>query len=319
MHKYIIRRLLISIPTLFVVSLIIFFALRLLPGDATSLVLGGEQGIRHITDEQREYFEDQFGLNDPMPVQYGRWMYDVFTLELGENFWDGIKVMDIIKRRGPITFEIAILAIIISWIVGVPVGILSAMKQNSVIDFVARFFTILFIAIPSFWLASLLYLWFLLAFDYSSPPAVIHFWDDPKGNLEIVIWPSLILGMGISSYTARMARSTLLEIIREDYIRTARAKGLKEQMVIFRHALRNALLPVITWSGVLFGIFLGGSVAVERVFQIPGLGTTLVDAFNSRDLMMIQNLVLLYGFTFVMVNLTIDLLYAWVDPRIRYS
>ena len=319
MHKYIIRRLLMAVPTLFAVSVIIFLVLRLLPGDATALVLGGEQGMVHITDEQRAYFEESFGLSDPLPVQYGRWMIDVFTLKLGENFWNGISVRDTIQRRGPITFEIAILAIIISWIVGVPVGILSAMKQNTIIDIIARFFTILFIAVPSFWLASMLWLLFLVQFDYIPPPAVVQLWENPWRNLEIVIWPSLILGMGISSYTARMARSTLLEIIREDYIRTARAKGLRENVVIFRHALRNALLPVITWSGVLFGIFLGGSVAVEQVFQVPGLGRTLVTAFGERDLMMIQNLVLIYGFTFVLVNLMIDLLYAWVDPRIRYS
>jgi peptide/nickel transport system permease protein len=247
------------------------------------------------------------------------WLKDIVTLKLGENYINGIEVIDLIKRRGPITAEIAILSLIISWLVGVPVGILSAMKQNTLMDYVARVVTILFIAVPSFWLGALIWLVLLLRFDYIPPPTLFPLWDDPVKNLEIVIWPSLVLGLGISAFTARMARSTLLEIIREDYIRTARAKGLREQVVIVRHALRNAILPVITWSGVLFGIFLGGSVAVERVFVVPGLGTTLVNAFAQRDLVVIQNLVLLYGVTYVLVNLVVDLLYAWVDPRIRYA
>ena len=272
-----------------------------------------------IRPEDRAKIEADLGLSDPLPVQYLNWLKDIGTGKLGVSFWRGDTVADLIKRRGPITVEIAILAIILAWVVGVPVGILSALRQNSWADYLARFLTVLFLAIPSFWLASLAVLLLLLVWGWAAPLGVIDIWDDPIENLQIVMRPAIVLGLAVSAYIARMTRSTLLEVIREDYIRTARAKGLRERMVVWRHALRNTMLPVVTLSGVLFGFMLGGSVVLEQAFSVPGLGRAMVEAFVDIDYIVIQNLVLLYGVVFVVINLLIDISYAWLDPRIRYS
>lgn len=317
MQGYILRRLLYAIPTVIGVSIIIFLAMRVVPGDPVVVMFGDEPEL--IRPEDRAKIEADLGLSDPLPVQYLNWLKDIGTGKLGVSFWRGDTVADLIKRRGPITVEIAILAIILAWVVGVPVGILSALHQNSWADYVARFLTVLFLAIPSFWLASLAVLLLLLVWGWAAPLGVIDIWDDPIKNLQIVMRPAIILGLAVSAYIARMTRSTLLEVIREDYIRTARAKGLRERMVVWRHALRNTMLPVVTLSGVLFGFMLGGSVVLEQAFSVPGLGRAMVEAFVDIDYIVIQNLVLLYGVVFVVINLLIDISYAWLDPRIRYS
>ena len=318
MYKYILRRVILVVPTIFAITIIIFFAMRVLPGDVLS-VMYGEHGFQRISDEDRERLIASLGLDKPLYQQYGEWLRDIGTLKLGESFWRGDKVIDTIIRRGPITAEIAILAVIFSWLIGLPVGILAAIKRNSIPDYVARFFTILFIAIPNFWLGAVITLILLLKFHWQAPVGIIFPWEDLKGNLQIVVLPALVLGASTSAYIARMARSSLLEVIREDYVRTARAKGLREQVVILRHALKNAILPVVTLSSVLMGYLLGGSVVIEKVFGVPGLGFTLIRAFTDRDYVMIQNLVLLYGLIFVFLNLVVDLIYAWIDPRIRYG
>ena len=317
MQGYILRRLLYAIPTVIGVSIIIFLAMRVVPGDPVVVMFGDEPEL--IRPEDRAKIEADLGLSDPLPVQYLNWLKDIGTGKLGVSFWRGDTVADLIKRRGPITVEIAILAIILAWVVGVPVGILSALHQNSWADYIARFLTVLFLAIPSFWLASLAVLLLLLVWGWGAPLGVIDIWDDPVKNLQIVLRPAIILGLAVSAYIARMTRSTLLEVIREDYIRTARAKGLRERMVVWRHALRNTMLPVVTLSGVLFGFMLGGSVVLEQAFSVPGLGRAMVEAFVDIDYIVIQNLVLLYGVVFVVINLLIDISYAWLDPRIRYS
>jgi peptide/nickel transport system permease protein len=198
------------------------------------------------------------------------------------------------------------------------VGILSALRQNTVLDYIARFFTVLFLAVPGFWLGAMLVLVLLLWWDYAPPLGVINLWDNPARNLQIVWGPAVVLGLAVSAYIARMTRSSLLEIVREDYIRTARAKGLREQAVILKHALRNASLPIITLSGVLFGFLLSGTVVVEQAFNVPGLGKAMVEAFVTLDYAVIQNLVLLYSAVFIVINLLVDISYAWLDPRIRY-
>lgn len=318
MQKYILQRLLLAVPTIFAITIIIFVAMRVLPGDVTA-VMFGEEGAFRISETDRQRILSSLGLDKPLYQQYVKWMKDIATLKLGESFWRGDKVMDTFIRRGPITAEIGILAVLFSWFVGLPVGILAAVKQNSIPDYLARFFTIFFIAIPNFWLGAVVVLFFLLVFSWKAPSGIIYPWDDFVGNMQIVIWPAIVLGLASAAFIARMARSTLLEVIREDYVRTARAKGLAERVVVFRHALKNAILPVITLSGVSMGHLLGGSVAVEKAFGVPGLGTTLVRAFTDRDYVMIQNLVLLYGLIFVFTNLLVDLAYGWVDPRIRYG
>jgi peptide/nickel transport system permease protein len=317
MSKYIIRRVLLSIPALLGVTIVIFVALRVMPGDPVSVMFGTQ--ATHIRPEDRAKIEADLGLSLPLIVQYGKWLHDIASGKLGRSFWRGDTVVDLIVQRGPLTVEIAVMAIVLSWVVGIPVGILSAMRQNTLPDYVARFFTVLFLAIPNFWLGAMIVLALLLWGDYAPPLGVINLWDDPVQNLQIVWGPALVLGLAISAYIARMTRSGLLEIIREDYIRTARAKGLQERLVVLKHALRNASLPIITLTGVLFGLLLSGTVVVEQAFNVPGLGKAMVEAFVMLDYAVVQNLVLLYGVVFVVLNLLVDISYAWLDPRIHYT
>ena len=317
MKGYIARRLLYAIPTLIGVSIIIFLALRVIPGDPVSIMFG-TQAV-NIRPEDRAKIEAELGLSDPLIVQYGNWLKDIGTGKLGNSFRRADTVAGLIKARGPLTVEIAVISILLSWLIGLPVGIISALKQNSLIDYFCRVFTIFFLSIPSFWLASLIILGLLFRWGYGTPIGIINLWEDPLRNLELIWGPSVVLGLAVSAYIARMTRSTLLEVIHEDYIRTARAKGLREHLVIVRHALRNTMLPIVTLSGVLFGFLLGGTVVVEQAFNVPGLGKAMIEAFIELDYMVIQNLVLLYGAAFVAINLLIDISYAWLDPRIRYG
>ena len=259
------------------------------------------------------------GLDRPYVVQYLDWMWDVVRLNMGTSFWRGEPIIDIILRRGPITAQIALMAMMVSWLIGIPTGLLSAIKRNSVADYVVRGLTTVFMAIPSFWIGLVVVLIGVLWFTWRPPITIVYFWDDPSRNLQMTIGPALALGLGLAAVTARMTRSSVLEVLHDDFVRTARAKGLREHMVVWRHVFRNALLPVITLSGLAFGGLLGGSVAVERAFGVPGLGQALVLALNERDWTMIQNLVLLYGLIFVLINLLVDLSYAALDPRIRYQ
>ena len=318
MQKYLLRRGLFALSTVIGVSLIVFVVLRILPGDPLVALLGVE-GHAKMTPADRVIIMKDLGLSDSLPVQYVRWLRDIATGQLGKSFFRGDTVRDLILHRGPLSAEIAIVALIISWLVGLPVGILSAVRPNGWADAVTRFLSILFIAIPGFWLSMLLVLALLFWFGYKAPILVVHLWENPWQNLQIIIGPAIVLGLAQGAYIARMSRSCLLEVIREDYVRTARAKGAVERAVVLRHALPNALLPVITISGVLLGFVLGGSVAVEQAFGVPGLGRALVTAIIERDIIVVQNLVLLYALIFVVVNALVDLSYAWLDPRIRYQ
>ncbi len=318
MSQYVLRRLLYALPTLLGLTMLIFFVLRILPGDPL-VILYGEGGVSSLSTADRATIRHQFGFDRPLYQQYGSWLTDLLTGNLGHTLARGDSVAEIIQERGILTGEIAVLAVMVSWLVGLPAGILSAMRQNSRWDYLARFLTIIFLGVPSFWVAMLVVIGTLMAFNYSPPLGIIYPWENPLANLKIVAGPGVVLGLGTSAYIARLARSTFLEVIREDYIRTARAKGLRETMVVLHHALRNAVLPVLTISGVLFDLLLSASVAVEQVFAVSGLGAALVQAFQERDLLVVQTLVLLYGVVFVVVNLLIDLAYIWVDPRIRYT
>ena len=318
MQKYLARRALFALGTFIGVSVIIFVVLRVIPGDPLVAILGVE-GHAQMKPEDRVRIMADLGLSAPLPVQYGRWLVDIGAGRLGKSFFRGDTVADLILHRGPISAEIALLSFIISWLVGLPVGILSAFKPNSLPDSLARGLSVLFIAIPGFWLGMLVVLALLFWFGYKAPILIVHFWQDPWQNLQIVIGPALVLGLAQGAYIARMSRSCLLEVIGEDFVRTARAKGLRERLVILRHALPNALLPVVTISGVLLGFVLGGSVAVEQAFGVPGLGRALVVAVIERDIIVVQNLVLLYAVIFVAVNVLVDMSYAWLDPRIRYG
>jgi len=318
-QTYLLRRALASVPTLFGVTVLIFIAMRVIPGDPIALITGASGMNYALTAAEITAVRHSLGLDRPYHEQYLSWMGDVLSGELGRSFWRQEPIRDQILRRAPITAEIAIMAIVISWIIGLPVGILSAVRRNAWPDYVSRVFVIFFVAVPAFWLGLLLVLAEVLIFNWRASLTIIYLWEDPWRNLQITLGPAIVLGFGVAALTARMTRSATLEILHEDYVRTARAKGLREKLVISRHVLRNALLPVVTISGLALGGLLGGSVAVERAFGVPGLGALLVMGFGERDWMMIQNLVLLYGVVFTMINLLIDLTYAFLDPRIAYG
>jgi peptide/nickel transport system permease protein len=317
-QKYLLRRALFALGTLIGVSLIIFVVLRVLPGDPLVAILGVE-GHAKMAPADRAAIMHDLGLSDSLPVQYVRWMRDIATGQLGKSFFRGDTVTDLILHRGPLSAEIAILALVISWLVGLPVGIVSAIRPNGWADAIVRSLSVLFIAVPGFWLGLLIVLALLFWFGYKAPIIIVQLWENPWENLQLIIGPAIVLGLAQGAYIARMSRSCLLEVIREDYVRTARAKGTLERSVVLRHALPNALLPVITISGVLLGFVLGGSVAVEQAFGVPGLGRALVVAIIERDIIVVQNLVLLYAAIFVLVNVLVDMSYAWLDPRIRYQ
>jgi peptide/nickel transport system permease protein len=291
--------------------------LRVLPGDPLVAIFGPE-GFTKLSEAERARYMAELGLSDPLVLQYFHWVGDIIRGDLGRSFFRAESVGDMIWRRGPLTAEIGILAVMISWVVGIPVAIVSALKPNSLGDNISRFFSILFLAVPGFWFGMLIVLALLFWFGYRAPLAGASLFTDPWNNLQLVIGPAIVLGLGQGAYIARMARSSLLEVIREDYVRTARAKGLSRRPVIRLHALPNAMLPVITLSGILMGFVLAGSIPVERAFGTPGLGYAMYNAVRERDVFVMQNLVFLFSVVFVMLNILIDLTIAWLDPRIRY-
>src|ERR1700719_3198923 len=317
MFHYIVRRLGFGALTVIGVSIVVFMVLRVLPGDPLVAIFGPE-GFTKLSEAERAGYMADLGLSDPLAVQYFRWVGDIARGNFGRSFFRAESVGEMILRRGPLTAEIAILSVVLSWIVGIPVAIVSALRPNSLGDNVSRFISILFLAVPGFWLGMLIVLALLFWFGYRAPMGGASLWGDPWGNLQIVIGPAIVLGLGQGAYIARMARSSLLEVVREDYVRTARAKGLPGRLVIAMHALPNALLPVITLSGVLLGLVLAGSIPVERAFATPGLGFAMFTAVSERDVFVMQNLVFLYAVVFVLLNIVVDVTIALLDPRIRY-
>ena len=318
MHKYLARRLLYAVPTVIGTTALVFVAMRIMPGDMLAAMLG-EEGAGLLSEADRQIMLAKLGLDKPIHIQFLAWLWDIVRLDLGESFFKGYPNAELLANRGPITAQIAIMSVLFAWAVGIPVGVLAALKRNSFLDYIARFSTILFLATPNFWLASLVVLAYVLVFDWMPPMGVVMPWEAPWQNLQITIMPAIVLGSSASATIARLTRSMLLEVVREDYVRTARAKGLRESTVVVVHALRNALLPVITLSGLLMGSLLGGSVVVEVAFNVPGLGATMIAAIRERDFLLVQNLVLIYAFVFMFANLAVDMAYAWIDPRIHYE
>ncbi|MFI4948592.1 MAG: ABC transporter permease [Alphaproteobacteria bacterium] len=318
MYQYIVRRLGFGAITVVGVSIVVFFVLRVLPGDPLIAIFGPE-GFTKLSAADRAGYMAQLGLSDPLIVQYLRWIGDIARGSLGHSFFRAESVAEMIERRGPLTAEIALISVVLSWLVGIPVAIVSALRPNSAADNISRFFSILFLAVPGFWVGMLIVLASLFWFGYRAPLTGASLWADPWDNLQIVIGPGIVLGLGQGAYIARLARSSLLEVIREDYVRTARAKGLNARMVISLHALPNALLPVITLSGILLSFVLAGSIPVERAFGMPGLGYAMFTAVSERDVFVMQNLVFLYALVIVILNILVDVTIAWLDPRIRYQ
>ena len=318
MFAYIARRLAFGALTIVGVSIVVFLVMRILPGDPLVAIFGPE-GFTKLSEQERAHYMAELGLSDPLWVQYFNWVKDIARGDFGRSFFRAESIADMILRRGPLTAEIAFISVVLSWLVGIPVAVISALRPNSAADNISRFFSILFLAVPGFWLGMLIVLASLFWFGYRPPLAGVSLWADPVANLQIVIGPAVVLGLGQAAYIARMARSSLLEVIREDYVRTARAKGLSGRLVISLHALPNALLPVITLSGILLGLVLAGSIPVERAFGTPGLGYAMFTAVSERDVFVMQNLVFLYAVVFVLLNILVDIIIAWLDPRIRYQ
>jgi peptide/nickel transport system permease protein len=317
MYSYIARRLAFGTLTVIGVSIMVFVVMRILPGDPLVAIFGPE-GFTKLSEQERAGYMAALGLSDPLWVQYLAWVKDILRGDFGHSFFRSESVADMILRRGPLTAEIALISVVLSWLVGIPVAIVSALRPNTIADSLVRFISILFIAVPGFWVGMLIVLALLFWFGYRAPMAGVSLFADPVANLQLVVGPAIVLGLGQAAYIARMGRSSLLEVIREDYVRTARAKGLNNRLVIAMHALPNALLPVITLSGVLLGLVLAGSIPVERAFGTPGLGYAMFTAVSERDVFVMQNLVFVYAVVFVLLNIMVDVTIALLDPRIRY-
>jgi peptide/nickel transport system permease protein len=316
-RTYLAKRLLLIVPTLFGVAAVVFLIMRVIPGDVTLLILGGDQTGR-IDPQQLAAMRHQLGLDQPLAVQFGAWLWGVLRLDFGTSLWTGQPVIEEVLIRLPLSLEVAILATIVSVLLAIPLGMLAAVRQDTWVDYVIRVVSIGGQAIPSFWVGILVILFLVIYFGWGPPLEFTPPWVDPWANFQQLIWPVLTIGYRYAAVTTRMTRSTVLEVLREDYIRTAWAKGLRERSVVIRHALKNAMLPVITLVGTEFAFLIGGLVVTETVFTLNGVGRFVVDAVAHRDYPVVQALVFLIALCFVIVNLLIDLTYAWVDPRIRY-
>jgi peptide/nickel transport system permease protein len=325
MQAYIIRRLLLIIPTIFVASLIVFFLIRFIPGDIVTKMAAQHIGVWKEADSAA--VRARLGLDVPIPVQYGRWIgvirdqhgsfSGLLQGSLGLSLWGQQSVTGIVLNRLPVTFELATLSLIIAVLIALPIGAYSAIRQDTIGDYIARSFGILALSIPGFWLGTMVVVFPSIWWGWSPSIELIRFIDDPLGNLVQYIVPALVLGMIMSGMIMRMTRTMMLEVLRQDYIRTAWSKGLKERMVILRHALRNALIPVITVIGFMIPWVIGGAVVTETIFGLPGLGHLLLIAINDRDYTIVSGVTMFFAGFIMLANLVIDLSYSFLDPRIR--
>jgi peptide/nickel transport system permease protein len=317
MLGYLVNRTLLMIPTLIGVAVLIFFMLRVVPGDIVEVKLRGDGG--NVTQETLDYERKRLGLDQPLHVQFGQWMVGVATLDLGNSMWTDRPVAEEIGLRMELTLQVAVMATIIAVLVAIPLGTISALFKDTWIDYVVRIVTIAGLAVPSFWLGMLIILALLFWFNWLPPITYTPIYVDPVANISQLIWPALAVGYRYSAVVARMVRSSIVEVMKEDYIRTARAKGVFEKMVVSRHAMRNAMLPAITVIGLEFAFLIGGLVVTEQVFNLNGIGRLFVQAVSRNDFTLIQSIVMLIAVVFILSNLVVDLLYAWLDPRIRFG
>ena len=320
MRAYIIRRLLLIVPTLFILSILVFLSVRFIPGDAIDAIMGRMGMYNTLWDVDREALERTLGLDVPVYVQYGRWIGDIFRHgTLGESLFSRESVEQAILERLPVTLELGLMAILIGLGIALPVGIYSAIRQDTVADFVGRSVAIIGLATPNFWLGIMVMIYPAIWWGWAPPLELVSFTDDPLGNLAVFLIPSLILGTAAAAATMRMTRTMMLEVLRQDYIRTAWSKGLKERAVVIRHAVKNALIPVVSLIGLQLPILVGGAVIMENIFNLPGLGRLLLTALNDRDYPMVSGINLFFATGVVGINLLIDLVYAVLDPRVRYD
>jgi peptide/nickel transport system permease protein len=314
---YIFRRLMLFIPTLLLVTMIIFCAVRFIPGNVIEL-MAAETGETENLQASVELIKHRLGLDVPIYVQYGRWLGGIATGNLGESLWTDRSITEDLVAKLPVSIELGILAIITALLIALPVGIFSAIRQDTVGDYVGRTIAILCISLPSFWLATMVIVYPSVWFNWTPSMEYIPFFKDPLGNLGQFIIPAIIMGMVMSGTTMRMTRTMMLEVLRQDYIRTAWSKGLKEGVIISRHALKNALIPVITIVGLQLPILVGGTVIIETIFGLPGIGRYFIEALFRRDYPVISAVTLMVAAFVMLCNLLVDMVYAHLDPRVQY-
>src|SRR6266436_5070101 len=316
MWKYILKRVLLMIPTLLGVAVLIFFLMRVVPGDIVELRFAGESAFAQKENLDKE--RARLGLDRPLWEQFVTWMLGILRLDFGTSTWTGAPIIEEIKLRATLSFQLAVMATAIAVALAIPLGVVAALKQDTWVDYAVRIFSIAGLATPSFWLGIVFILGMLIIFKWLPPMVYTPFWVDPWQNMLQLIWPALAVGYRYSAVAMRMTRSAMLEVLREDYIRTARAKGLWQGLIVKRHALKNALLPVLTVIALEFAFLMGGLVVTEQVFNLNGLGMLFVESVARRDYTLTQALVMLVAFVFIFVNFAVDLMYAWLDPRIRF-
>ena len=315
MRSYATKRLAMVIPTLFLASLVVFFLIRFIPGDVIDLMIA-EQGP--ISDLNRGEIEQVLGLDLPVYTQYVHWLGSAIRGDLGTSLWSESSISDDILARLPVTFELGILALAIALIVALPVGIYSAMRQDTIGDYLGRSFAILSLAVPNFWIATMIIVFPSIWWGWSPPMTMVAFAEDPMNNLQLFIIPALVMGTSMSAVTVRMTRTMVLEVLRQDYIRTAWSKGLRERVVVMRHALKNAMIPVVTIVGLQVPVLIGGAVIMEQIFSLPGIGRLMIDAISRRDYPVVSGVMIFMAIFVLLINLLVDLTYGYLDPRIKY-
>lgn len=318
MQAYILQRLLLAVPTFLGAVLLVFVLLRLLPGDVVSVLVFGGEGPSPATQEQIHRLREELGLTRPLHVQFWDWLTRAVRFDFGASLWTGQPITRELLLRYPVTLSLLLVSVTVSVAIALPAGVVMALRQDTWVDYALRLLTLAGLSVPNFFMAILLLLALALLLDWSPPLEYRPLWEDPWLNIQRLLLPAVVAGYRLSAVGARMVRASLLEVLGEDYIRTARAKGLGEALVVSRHALKNALLPVVTLIGFEVISLIGGVVVVETVFTIPGVGRFLVDAVFHRDYPSVQAVVFVLALVVLVVNLVVDLLYAWLDPRIRY-
>lgn len=319
MERFLVRRLFALIPTLLLASMIVFGVVRLIPGDVITLMLS-ENDFASTDLKTKEALEAALGLDEPIYIQYLNWLWAIVSEgDLGKSLWSDTSVASEIGARLPVTIELGVFSLIVALIIAIPIGIYSAARQETAIDYTGRTFSIMALAIPSFWLGTMVVILPAIWWGWTPPNTIVSFWDDPWTNVKTYIAPACVLGASLSAVTMRMTRAMMLEVLRQDYIRTAWAKGLSEKVVVIRHAVKNSMIPVITLLGVLVPILFGGTVIIEQIFQLPGIGQLLFDAVQQRDYPIITGVFLVIGCIVITANLLVDLCYGYLDPRVRYD
>ena len=319
MKAYAAKRVLLFLPTIVLTTIVVFGLFWIVPGDVATLILVGADGEDTATIEDIEKLRAELGLDRPIHIQYGEWLWNVLRGDLGTSLWYRVPVTEELRDRFLVTLELSVMAIVMAFIVGVPLGVLSAVKQDTAVDYASRVFALIGVAMPNFWLGVLIIYGLAYWAGWLPPLGYASLWDDPVLNMQQLVFPAMVLSFSNLGLTARVTRSSMLEVLREDYVRTARAKGLRELVVLGRHTLKNALLPVITISGYQFAGLLGGVIIIESIFVVPGVGSWTIQSIHHRDFVVLQGVIVLVAVVILTLNLIIDLFYGILDPRIRYQ